>query len=818
MAPFKVHTVKFYDPEPLAIHSMAISNSSTIKTTEMVVLEQTEYPDINWVNMFMGHYNRNFISENMDCEIEIRGKSVDGRVYLGCEEPLHVYITSTVPARAKKTVSIVKKMISTAIKQNSTVTCDMVKFDSEDLNDKDDKTRLALSRSDNSIEIWDVEHTPVFLKFIPPIPEVQIESVGWFEDRLFACGLHGYLYEIDYHQLDIKEKLAVTSGPAWCLSICKPTKQIAVGTEEGYINIFNILKDSLEFHRLLDKQEGRILCIAWHPLGTYLATGSIDTIRVWTPTSGHPVTRMNTGRKNIDKETIVWAIEMTDDLTVITGDSNGRTSFWNGETGTLVSSIQSHKADVLALGVDLADNYPTVYSTGVDPTTLHFKMIRQQHEKKWVKSVTIRVGNNDVRCLAALPVKNKKQFCCGGVDSYLTVKEHCHIGGTETKEEKAGKLKSFRYCLRIPPLPRDGVIELAGDTSLFLFRYRTSLDVWRLGDTDDKDVKLERHLQLSQQPTRILRLDTPNEEKLVCSTINKSGTLIAYSTKKRFRVFALVWNEESSEAPCSIKKLKLVDTSAKPPHCMRFYQNDGNEYLLCGYGTPRVESFSVCVSAGVASSWHLQGDSLDTPQQLNLTSSIQHIQISGSTAVVSDFDNQVVALDLKKVAVISKMPKMSSASISSLTISPNEKNCVMAYSDNIISQVDIETSRFTSFYTALNENTSIMWGKRKCSISGLNYIKDDLLLAYDLRNLILIDEEKHVLEPAEKMRRYPKIYDMHGRRTGSEVEKTIIHPYPDLVAAVPINSNAIVCVELSSEQMDEKLPTSIVKWKHGAGF
>jgi U3 small nucleolar RNA-associated protein 4 len=38
-------------------------------------------------------------------------------------------------------------------------------------------------------------------------------------------------------------------------------------------------------------------------------------------------------------------------LTVVSGDSRGKTSFWNGKTGTLADSYQSHKADVLAVAV-----------------------------------------------------------------------------------------------------------------------------------------------------------------------------------------------------------------------------------------------------------------------------------------------------------------------------------------------------------------------------------------------------------------------------------------------------------------------------------
>ena len=36
---------------------------------------------------------------------------------------------------------------------------------------------------------------------------------------------------------------------------------------------------------------------------------------------------------------------------MVSGDSRGKTSFWNGKIGTLVDSYQTHKADVLAVAV-----------------------------------------------------------------------------------------------------------------------------------------------------------------------------------------------------------------------------------------------------------------------------------------------------------------------------------------------------------------------------------------------------------------------------------------------------------------------------------
>jgi len=718
MAPFRVHTIKFYDPEPLAIHSMATEEKSN--------------------------------------------------VYISPDTGKHM--KSSQPCSAQ----------------------------------------LALSRSDNSVEVWDVLHAPVLQKYIPPLPDVQIECVGLFEKRLFAAGLHGFLYEMDYHKLEIKEKLAVTSGPAWCLDICKPTKQIAVGTEEGYVNIFNILKDSLEFHRLLDKQEGRILCTAWHPQGTYLATGSIDTIRVWAPTSGHPVARMKTGRKTKEKETIVWSIAMTEDFVVITGDSNGRTSFWNGENGTHMYSVQSHDADVLTLKLNHYTN--RMFSCGVDPIAYHFQEIRQANgERKWVKSLHKKISNHDVRCLALW----KNDYCVGGTDTYLTIV----IPPKRNLNAEAGKeqRKEFPHTIRMPCLPKDGIIELAGDTRLCLLKYRSNLEVWRLGESDEKTGS---RLQLSQGPIRILKLETASEEKLLCSTINKAGNLIAYSTKKRFRIFALVWDKENLSSSCSIEKMKLVDSTVTPPHSMRFYQSDGNDFLLCGYGTPRIESFSVGKS-GVSSSWFLQGDSFDTPEQLNLSSSIQHISISGTTAVVSDYENQVVALDLKKGTVISKMPCISTSCITSLTISPNGTTCVMAYSDKQIAQIEIKTARFTPFCTAFKESLKPQWEFRTMPIAGLNYLKDDQMLLYDYENLIVIDEENEFLEPEKKvLRSKANLDDSHTLNDGGNQynlgskqtfvkDRTRIHPFPNLVSALPLNSNSIVCVEMSSEQIDKKLPPSM---------
>ena len=62
------------------------------------------------------------------------------------------------------------------------------------------------------------------------------------------------------------------------------------------------------------------------------------------------------------------------DMTVISGDSRGKTSFWNRKNGTLMDSVQSHKAEVLTLTVSGNETTAYTFSSGVDPTVMHFQV------------------------------------------------------------------------------------------------------------------------------------------------------------------------------------------------------------------------------------------------------------------------------------------------------------------------------------------------------------------------------------------------------------------------------------------------------------
>lgn len=79
----------------------------------------------------------------------------------------------------------------------------------------------------------------------------------------------------------------VTGEAAFCLDINKSNSLIAVGTEQGYLNIFRINEDEVLFDKFFDKQEGRILCLKFNHTGDFIVTGSTDAIRIWNVQSGN---------------------------------------------------------------------------------------------------------------------------------------------------------------------------------------------------------------------------------------------------------------------------------------------------------------------------------------------------------------------------------------------------------------------------------------------------------------------------------------------------------------------------------------------------
>lgn len=385
----------------------------------------------------------------------------------------------------------------------------------------------VIYRANYAIEIWNLNHAPFIERTFPTSANnTSIEDIAWHDDKLFTVGLHGFLIGYDLRTLSKKQMLSVTGEAAYCLDIHNSNNQIAVGTELGYLNLFTLTPEgNVLFNKFLDKQEGRILCLKYDPSGNFIVSGSTDTVRVWDVATGHAIHRMTTGRSKSNTETIVWCVSVLNDLTIVSGDSRGKLTFWDGKMGAQLESYPSHKADILSVVV--SEDEQTLYCAGVDPNIVSYVKVHVKAENhKWVKNVQRKIHDHDVR---ALVLHNEKVYS-GGVDGYLACSYH-----------------PPKTLLKYPPLPQNPCVTLSRKSRYILLRYPARIELWSLGESGS----LEQNgcfigvLPLAKGPKKLLLLDRSVKddfrgeirEGIICSSVSENGKWIIFSTDSALRLF-----------------------------------------------------------------------------------------------------------------------------------------------------------------------------------------------------------------------------------------------------------------------------------------
>lgn len=128
---------------------------------------------------------------------------------------------------------------------------------------------------------WFVERT-----IYPATENCSIEGLVWCGDRLFSVGLNGILIEYNLRKLCVENRWIVTGGAAYCIAASSNKTDLAIGTEQGYLNLFKVDENGASFDKFFDKQEGKIICLKFSPNGEFVVSGSVDTIRIWVVQTG----------------------------------------------------------------------------------------------------------------------------------------------------------------------------------------------------------------------------------------------------------------------------------------------------------------------------------------------------------------------------------------------------------------------------------------------------------------------------------------------------------------------------------------------------
>lgn len=237
-------------------------------------------------------------------------------------------------------------------------------------------------------------------------------------------------------------------------------------------------------------------------------------MRVWSVESGGAVRRMRVARSETQRETLVWAIAVMRDLTVVTGDSRGYVTWWDGHAGEQLESRRSHMAAVLALAISPAED--AIWAAGVDPVLTCYEPVTvKEGTTRWVRGCVKRPHDHDVRCLV-LDSKGGRVFS-GGVDGRLA--------WSSERGSPCG----------VPPLPAPARESAALGGRTLVLRHAAHLELWRLGESSTPGHN--EQMQLDAEPRKLLELHSRDKAYITCMAVSSDAHYVVYCTHQHIALF-----------------------------------------------------------------------------------------------------------------------------------------------------------------------------------------------------------------------------------------------------------------------------------------
>ncbi|KAJ9098622.1 hypothetical protein QFC21_004269 [Naganishia friedmannii] len=289
-----------------------------------------------------------------------------------------------------------------------------------------------------SVVVRDPEyfHSPEVTRRVPRLEELRLFTAGSDSgDIVERCLLTGR----------ILQTYAVPGAPIWAMTASPTQDKLAVASSSPHIHFLNISPHSLylEPSSPVTRTEAiqgrtRTLSIAWGPPSRvhlqsggpvendgkqwiwrnhYLVTGNSDSsLRKWNALNGRMIGRMAVNKLRRDqgknRGNIVWGVGVLADHTIVSSDSLGTVTFWDGKSQAQLQTFQAHAADALCLTI--GPNGKSVYTAGPDQKVAQFTLVKanatqteegsdKQPRGKWVQTSFKRIHVHDIRSLAMFP-------------------------------------------------------------------------------------------------------------------------------------------------------------------------------------------------------------------------------------------------------------------------------------------------------------------------------------------------------------------------------------------------------------------------------
>ncbi|GBF91380.1 hypothetical protein Rsub_04120 [Raphidocelis subcapitata] len=514
-----------------------------------------------------------------------------------------------------------------------------------------DGTAVAAAYENGRVEVWHLAHL-CRLASIPGWDGADLSSLAWARDpearrwRLFAGSLDGAVYEVDFDRQQLVHASDSYGGAVWALA-ARPAAAGAAGGEaagaagggegeddapqelvaacdDGSLRVLRVSARGAgcEYVRSVARTEGRALSVAWHPEGRAVVSGGSDgCIHVWDYASGRELMRITAAVRSAAPP-CVWALAVLPDGTIVSGDSDGATQFWEGRFGALITRLQQHVADVMAVAASADGRF--VYSAGADPRVAVFARVRDgaSGAERWSYLAHKSPHSHEVRALAATArgAEEEELLLSGGVDGQLVAYPALRI----TQE----------HPVRLSKAPQAPLLELAprpaGGAPRLLLAQGRSVTLWRVGRAAARPAGAaaatgaqgqgQAHVQegdpldLVEPPACIAELKLRGPRHAACAAVSPDGACVAVSDAGGVRLFAV---DEAADGAVAVRRIRGGDgaqqwraggggagggVGALPPPavCMAFAADGGAVFCADAAGwVRRVDAQTGCVTAAV---------------------------------------------------------------------------------------------------------------------------------------------------------------------------------------------------------------------------
>ncbi|TKR92590.1 hypothetical protein L596_007215 [Steinernema carpocapsae] len=377
------------------------------------------------------------------------------------------------------------------------------------------KKRIPL----NVLEFWNIFDCPnIFFERQIPFDGVSIEAITWKSNVVFCACTDGSAYLVSPFLAE-KRRVQVCPSALWCCASSLHTPEVFFGSDSGSVFGVSIDEDGKPVTRqvLYIGVDRRVLSLActFKNNAVNIAVGTVDRIEIHTVVGNGSAPKVaiyiDIPRQHIRKATIVWALQFLSNGVLVSGDSQGKVTFWNANNGASYKSIQSHQADILCLSVGSND---CIYASGVEHRIQVIAgLTGGEKQFDWSTVGQRLIHEIDVRSL----VEYGPWLISGGAEHFLTISN------------------SF-ISYRTPAISNCSV---ASEVDYLALGYPRYVEVWQRGKANFTKQLQHGKGALVKLPRNVIRL-FPSKSKIVCSSlISQKAKFVAIAGDESLTIYGV---------------------------------------------------------------------------------------------------------------------------------------------------------------------------------------------------------------------------------------------------------------------------------------